>query len=123
MRASALTDGLAMTAAKISTTVWMQRVSTAQPASMELEASVVDAHPERLDYCAIWTMLAPQTHAIRMPYARQVQSTDRSLVHVLKATKVLTVRKTSMSVSKVRLTRFLSQARKIQFSPFLRVTL
>lgn len=94
-----------MTAVKILTTVWMQRVLTAQPASTVLEASVVDAHPERLDYCAIWTMLAPQTRAIRMPYARLVRSMARSLVRALKATKVLTARKTSMSVSKVGLTK------------------
>lgn len=104
MRASALTDGLAMTAAKISTIVWMQRVLTAQLASMALEASVVDAHPERLDYCAIWTMLAPQIPAMRMPYARPARSMGRSLARVLKATKAQTARKTSMSASKVRLT-------------------
>lgn len=53
MLASVLTDGLAMTAARILTIVWMQRVSTAQPVLMGLEALVADARPERLDYCAI----------------------------------------------------------------------
>lgn len=68
---------------------------------MVWEALAAAALLERLDYCAIWMMLALQILATRMPYARLVQSMVRSHAHVLKDTKDRIAPKTLTNAFKV----------------------
>lgn len=90
-----------MIAARILTIASMLLASMERLALTELEALVVDVRLERLDYCAIWTMLALQTPATPMPYVKQVPSTVHSLAHAHKATKDPTVLRILTNVSKV----------------------
>jgi len=94
--------GLETTAVRISTIVSMPLASMERLASMASEALVVDAHLERLDYCAIWTMRVHQIRVTPMPYVRRVRSMALSHAPVHKDTKDRIAQKTSTNVSKVK---------------------
>lgn len=62
----------------------MQHALMAQLVSMELEAFIVAALPEKQDFYATWMTLAHQILVMRMPFVIQALLTDHSLVLVHK---------------------------------------